>query len=82
MTIPAMRYIGLEIEITSSITFKMANKNICKSQGMISNVCYLNILGIFTDVIFYMVLEEDGFYLIILGRSWFTKTHIRNYWDE
>ena len=30
MTIPAMRYIGLEIERPSSITLKMANKRICK----------------------------------------------------
>ena len=33
MTIPTMRYIGLEIERPSSITLKMTNKRICKPQG-------------------------------------------------
>ena len=81
MTIPAMRYIGLEIERPSSITLKMANKRICKPQGMISNVC-INVLGISTAVDFHVVLEEDGSYLMILGRPWLTKAHVRNYWGE
>ena len=81
MTIPAMRYIGLEIERPSSITLKMANKIICKSQGMISNVC-INVLGIPTAVDFYVVLEENGSYPMILGHPWLTKAHVRNYWGE
>ena len=48
---------------------------------MISNVC-INVLGISTVVDFHVVLEEDGSYLMILGRPWLTKTHVRNYWDE
>ena len=66
MTIPAIRYIGLEIEKPSSITLKMANKIICKSQCMISNVC-INVLGIPTTIDFYVVLEENGSYPMILG---------------
>ena len=56
MTIPVKRYIGLEIERLSSITLKMANKRICKPQGMISNVC-INVLGISTAIDFHVVLE-------------------------
>ena len=81
LTIPVMRYIGLEIERPSSITLKMAYKRICKPQGMISNVC-INVLGISTAVDFYVVLEEDGSYPMILGRPWLTKAHVRNYWGE
>ena len=81
MTIPAMRYIGLEIERPSSITLKMANKRICKPQGMISNVC-INVLGISTAVDFHVVLEEDKSYPMILRRPWLTKSHIRNYGGE
>ena len=81
MTIPAMRYLGLEIERPSSITLKMTNKKICKPQGMISNVC-INVLGISTAVDFYLVLEEDGSYRMILGRPWLTKAHVLNYWGE
>ena len=75
MTIPAMRYIGLEIERPSSITLKMSNKRICKPQGMISNVC-INVLGISTAVDFHVMLEEAGSYPMILGRPWLTKTHV------
>ena len=54
MTIPAMRYIGLEIERPSSITLKMAHKFFCKPEDMISNVC-INVLGISTVVDFHVV---------------------------
>ena len=68
MTIPAIRYIGFEIEIHLSIILKMANKMICNTQGMISNVC-INVLGISTAVNFHVVLEEDGYYPMILSQS-------------
>ena len=68
MTIPTMRYLGLEIERPSLITLKMANKRICKPQGIISNVC-INVLGIFMAVDFHVVLEEDGSYPMILDQS-------------
>ena len=58
MAIPTMRYIGLGIERLSSITLKMANKRICKPQGMISDV-YINVLGISMTVDFHVVLEEN-----------------------
>ena len=81
MVIPAMRYIGLEIETPSSITLKMANKRICKPQGLKSNVC-IKVLEISTAVDFHVVQKEDGSYMMILGRPWLTKTHVRNYWGE
>ena len=67
MTIPAIKYIGLEIERPSLIISKKTNKIFSKHQGMISNV-YINILEIFTIVNFNAMLEEDGLYPIILGR--------------
>lgn len=54
-----MKYIGLEIERPSLIILKMANKIICKPQGMIFNVC-INVLGISIAVDFHVVLEEGG----------------------
>jgi hypothetical protein len=81
MTIPAMRYIGLEIKRPSSITLKLANKKIYKPQGMISNVC-INFLGISTAVDFHVVLDEDGSYPMILGRPWLTKAHVKVFMND
>lgn len=76
--IPAMKYIGLEIERHSSMNLKMTNNKICKWQGMIFNVC-INVLGIFTAVHLHVMLEEDESYSMILGRPWLTKAHVCNY---
>ena len=81
ITIPTMRYIGIEIEKPSSITLIMVNKRTCKSQGMISNVC-INVLRISVAMDFHVVLEGNGLYPTILGRPWLTKISIQNYWDE
>jgi hypothetical protein len=39
-------------------------------------------MRVFTIVDFHVVLEEDGAYLMILGRLWLTKSHVRNYQGE
>jgi hypothetical protein len=81
MTIPVMRYLGLKIDRPASITLKMANKRIVKPEGVISNVA-ITMMKVFTIVDFHVVLEEDGAYLMILGKPWLTKFHARNYWGE
>ncbi|KAH8936714.1 hypothetical protein BDL97_17G098800 [Sphagnum fallax] len=78
MTIPAMRYLGLKIDRPASVTLKMANKRIVKPEGVISNVV-ITVMRVSTIVDFHVVLEEDGAYLMILGRPWLTKSHARNY---
>ncbi len=40
------------------------------------------VMKISTIVDFHVVLEEDGVYLMILGRPWLTKSHAKNYWGE
>ncbi len=81
MTIPTMKYLGLKIDRRASVTLKMANKQIVRPEGVINNVV-IPIMGVFTIVDFHVVLEEDGAYLMILGRPWLTKSHARNYWGE
>ncbi len=81
MIIPAMKYLGLKIDRTALITLKMANKRVIKPKGVISNVA-ITMIKVTTIVDFHVVLEEDGVYLMILGRPWLTKSHARNYWGE
>jgi len=81
MTILTMRYLGLKIDRPASITLKMANKRVVRPEGVISNVV-ITIMRVSTIVDFYVVLEEDGAYPMILGRPWLTKLHARNYWGE
>ncbi len=81
MTISAMRYLGLKIDRLASITLKMANKRVVRPKGVINNVV-INVMKVSTIMDFHVVLEEDGAYLMILGRPWLTKSHTRNYWGE
>ncbi len=81
MTILAMRYLGLKINRSASVTLKMANKRIVRPEGVISNVVII-VMRVSTIVDFHVVLEEDGVYPMILGRLWLTKSHARNYWGE
>jgi len=81
MTIPAMRYLGLKIDKLALVTLKMANKQVVRLEGVISNVV-ITVMGVSTIVDFHVVLEEDGAYPMILGRPWLTKSHARNYWGE
>jgi hypothetical protein len=81
MTIPAMRYLGLKIDKPASVTLKMANKQVVRPEGVISNVTII-VMKVSTIVDFYVLLEEDGAYSTILGRPWLTKSHVRNYWGE
>jgi len=81
MTIPAMRYLGLKIDRPTSVTLKMANKQVVKPEGVISNVV-ITVMKVSTIVDFHVVLEEGGAYPMILGRLWLTKSHARNYWGE
>jgi hypothetical protein len=67
MTIPTMRYLGLKIDRPASITLKMANKRVVRLEGVISNVV-ITIMRVSIIVDFHVVLEEDGAYLMILGR--------------
>ncbi len=67
MTIPAMRYLGLKINRSASVTLKMANKRIVRPEGVISNVVII-VMRVSTIVDFHVVLEEDGVYPMILGR--------------
>jgi len=81
MTIPVMRYLGLKINRPALVTLKMANKQIVRPEGVISNVV-ITVMRISTIVDFHVVLEEDGAYPMILGKPWLTKSHARNYWGE
>jgi hypothetical protein len=81
MTIPAMRYLGLKIDMPASITLKMANKQVVRPEGVISSVM-ITVIKVSTIVDFHVVLEEDGVYPIILDRPWLTKSHVRNYSGE
>jgi len=67
MIIPTMRYLGLKIDKLASVTLKMANKRIVRPEGVISNVMII-VMKVSTIVDFHVVLEEDGAYLMILGR--------------
>jgi len=81
MTIPAMRYLGLKIDRPALVTLKMANKQVVRSEGVISNVVII-VMRVSTIANFHVVLEEDGVYPMILSRPWLTKLHARNYWGE
>jgi hypothetical protein len=81
MTIPAMRYLGLKIDRPASVTLKMANKQVVRPKGVISNVV-ITVMRVSTIVDFHVVLEEHGAYPMILGRPWLTKSHARNYWGK
>jgi hypothetical protein len=63
----AMKYLGLKIERLPLITLKMANKQVVKPEGLISNVVII-IMTVSTIMDFHMVLEEDGAYPMILNR--------------
>ncbi len=81
MTILTMRYLGLKIDRLALVTLKMANKRIVRLEGVINNVVII-VMRVFTIVDFHVVLEENGAYLMILGRPWLTKSHVRNYWGK
>jgi hypothetical protein len=57
MTILAMRYLGLRIDRSASITLKIASKRIVRLEGVISNVL-ITIMRVFTIVDFHMVLKK------------------------
>jgi hypothetical protein len=59
MTILAMRYLGLRIDKSASITLKIASKQIVRPEGVISNVL-ITIMRVFTIVDFHMVLKKMG----------------------
>jgi hypothetical protein len=81
MTIPAMRYVGLKVDRPTSVTLKSVNRCVVRPKGVINSVVII-IMKVSTIVDFHVVLEEDGAYLMILGRPWLTKSHARNYWGE
>jgi len=81
MTIPVMMYSRLKIDRPTSVTLKMANKQVVRPEGVISNVVIV-VMGVSTIVDFHLVLEENGAYPMILSRPWLTKSHARNYWGE
>jgi hypothetical protein len=59
MTILAMRYLGLRIDRSASITLKIASKRIVRLEGVINNVS-ITIMKFFTIVDFHMVLKKMG----------------------
>jgi hypothetical protein len=59
MTILAMRYLGLRIDRSASITLKIASKRIVRLEGVINNVS-ITIMKVFTIVDFHMVLKKMG----------------------
>jgi len=59
MTILVMRYLGLRIDRSASITLKIASKRIVRPEGVISNVS-ITIMKVFTIVNFHMVLKKIG----------------------
>jgi hypothetical protein len=81
MTIVAMRHLGLKIDRPTLVTLKMVNKQIVRPERVMNGVAII-IMRVSTIVDFYVVLEEDGAYLIILDRPWLTKSHAKNYWGE
>jgi hypothetical protein len=55
MTIFAMRYLGLRIDKPTSITLQMANKQVVRLEGVISNVA-ITVMKVSTIVDFHVVL--------------------------
>jgi len=58
-----MKYLRLRIDRLTLVTLKMANKQIIKL-GVINSVV-ITIMRVSTIVDFYVVLKEDGAYLMI-----------------
>jgi hypothetical protein len=54
MTIPAMRYLGLKIDRPGSVILKMANKQVVRPKGVISNVV-ITVMRVSTIVDFHVV---------------------------
>jgi len=81
MTIPTMKYLGLKINKPALITLKMANKQVVRPKGVISNVV-ITVMRVSTIMDFHVALEGDGVYLMILDTPWLIKSHARNYWGE
>jgi hypothetical protein len=67
MTILVMKYLRLRIDRLTLVTFKMANKQIVRPEGVINSVV-ITIMRVSTIVDFYVVLKEDGAYPMILSK--------------
>ncbi len=78
MIIHAMRYLRLKIDRLALVTLKMVKKWFGMLVGVINSVVIIT-MKVSTIVDFHVVLEEDGAYLVILGRPWLTKSRARNY---
>jgi hypothetical protein len=76
-----MRYLGLRTNRPTFVIKKMVNKWVIRLEGVISSVI-ITVMKVSTIVDFHVVLEEDGAYLMILGRPLLTKSHVRNYWGK
>jgi phosphatidylglycerophosphate synthase len=81
MTIIAIRYLGLKFFRSTLVTLKMVNKLIVGPERVI-NCVVITIMRVFTIMDFHVVLEEDGIYLMIIGKPWLTKSHAENYWGK
>jgi len=55
MTILAMKYLGLKIDRSTSITLQMANKQVIRPEGVINNVA-ITVMKVSTIVDFHVVL--------------------------
>jgi hypothetical protein len=67
MTIPTMRYLGLRIDKSTSITLKMANEQVVRLE-VISNVA-ITIMKVSINVDFHVILKKDEAYPMILSRA-------------
>jgi len=56
MTIPTMKYLGLKINRPALITLKMANKQVVRPKGVISNVV-ITVMRVSTIMDFHVALE-------------------------
>ncbi len=81
MTIPTVKYLGLKINRSALVTLKMANKRVVRLERIMSGVV-ITVMRVSTIMDFYVVLEEDGAYPMILGWPWLIKSHAKNYWGE
>ncbi len=59
----------------------MANKQVVRLERVMSGVV-ITVMRVSTIVDFYVKLEEDGAYPMILGWPWLIKSHAKNYWGE
>ncbi len=55
MTILAMKYLGLKIDRSASITLQTANKQVIRPEGVINNVA-ITVMKVSTIVDFHVVL--------------------------